>query len=196
MVVLPLLLIWLRDPMYFNAPSRWAVVLLAIATGLLDPQTLSDPPHGPGIAIGAEASTAPASGQPSNAPENREANNKRAIPLQARIREGTRLAPTIGQFSQLDAGWMFQYEGIAVELATVQSSEASGAPPAAGAIVVRLKVLENLTLQRIVQVMQQDPNDNHWLVSGIITEYFGENRLMISAAVRATTTSESTSQDI
>lgn len=36
MVFLPLLLIWLRDPMYFNAPSRWGVVVLAVSIALLD----------------------------------------------------------------------------------------------------------------------------------------------------------------
>ncbi len=36
MVFLPLLLIWLRDPMYFNAPARWGVVLLAVSIALLD----------------------------------------------------------------------------------------------------------------------------------------------------------------
>ncbi len=49
MVFLPLLLFWLRDPMYFNAPSRWGVVLLAVSIALLDARrdptpTLADPP--------------------------------------------------------------------------------------------------------------------------------------------------------
>lgn len=49
MVFLPLLLIWLRDPMYFNAPSRWSVVVLAISIALLDARrtptpSLADPP--------------------------------------------------------------------------------------------------------------------------------------------------------
>src|SRR5690606_34420484 len=49
MVFLPLLLIWLRDPMYFNAPSRWGVVLLAVSIALLDARSapdsrMADPP--------------------------------------------------------------------------------------------------------------------------------------------------------
>jgi hypothetical protein len=49
MVFLPLLLIWLRAPMYFNAPSRWGVVLLAVSIALLEARrdptpTRTDPP--------------------------------------------------------------------------------------------------------------------------------------------------------
>ncbi len=38
MVLLPLLLIWLRDPMYFNIPSRWSMVLFAVAIALFETQ--------------------------------------------------------------------------------------------------------------------------------------------------------------
>lgn len=44
MVFLPLLLIWLRDPMYFNAPSRWSVVVLAVSIALLDARRTPTPP--------------------------------------------------------------------------------------------------------------------------------------------------------
>lgn len=44
---------------------------------------------------------------------------------------------------------------------------------------------ENLMLQRIVEAIQEDPTDDHWIVSGEVTEFFNENRLTIQVAQRA-----------
>ena len=44
---------------------------------------------------------------------------------------------------------------------------------------------ENLMLQRVVEAIQADPTDNHWVVSGEVTEFFNENRLSIHLAQRA-----------
>jgi len=44
---------------------------------------------------------------------------------------------------------------------------------------------ENLMLQRIVEAIQEDPTDDHWVVSGEVTEFFNENRLSIQVAQRA-----------
>jgi hypothetical protein len=44
---------------------------------------------------------------------------------------------------------------------------------------------ENLMLQRIVEAIQADPTDDHWVVSGEVTEFFDENRLSIHLAQRA-----------
>jgi hypothetical protein len=44
---------------------------------------------------------------------------------------------------------------------------------------------ENLMLQRIVEAIQADPTDDHWVVSGEVTEFFNENRLSIHLAQRA-----------
>lgn len=43
---------------------------------------------------------------------------------------------------------------------------------------------ENLMLQRIVSSLRNDVSDDRWVVSGTISEFFGENRMVISAAQR------------
>ncbi len=184
MVLLPLLIFWLRDPMYFNAPSRWAIVLLALVAGLLAPQTLSVPPLSSlSIAVGAEREPLP-QGQ-----EDRAATYRQSLPTQALLREGTRLAPRVGRFSQVDGGWMFQAESSELDAST-QPAEASAKGGTENSHGYQLRVLENLTLQRVAQTIQQDLADDRWLVSGIVTEYFGENRLIITAAMRATAPAE------
>ena len=40
-------------------------------------------------------------------------------------------------------------------------------------------------LQRIVKAIRSDPTDDHWVISGEISEFFGENRLAIRLAQRA-----------
>lgn len=154
MVFLPLMLIWLRDPMYFNVPSRWAMVAFAISIGLIAPELGSDRKSG-GMAAASEAA--------------------RASESTSLLREGTRVANQDGQFSQADGVWFF------TPTASAGSRESSSS---------RIRVLENLALQRVVQMIQQDPSDNRWVISGVITEYFGENRVMMSMAVRAPIDSE------
>jgi hypothetical protein len=44
---------------------------------------------------------------------------------------------------------------------------------------------ENLMLQRIVEAIQADGTDDHWVVSGEVSEFFNENRLSIHLAQRA-----------
>ncbi len=46
-------------------------------------------------------------------------------------------------------------------------------------------IVENLMLQRIVEAVRADASDDHWMVSGEVTEYFKENRLIIRTAQRA-----------
>jgi hypothetical protein len=45
-------------------------------------------------------------------------------------------------------------------------------------------VLENLTLQRAVQALRDDPADRNWTVSGELTEFMGENYLFIQRLSR------------
>lgn len=44
---------------------------------------------------------------------------------------------------------------------------------------------ENLMLQRIVEAIRADASDDRWTVSGEVTEFFHENRLLIRTAQRA-----------
>jgi hypothetical protein len=48
-----------------------------------------------------------------------------------------------------------------------------------------LVVVENLMLQRIVEAIRADSSDDRWTVSGQVTEFFKENRLLIHTAQRA-----------
>ncbi|KAA1258417.1 hypothetical protein LF1_09360 [Rubripirellula obstinata] len=43
---------------------------------------------------------------------------------------------------------------------------------------------ENLMLQRIVASLRSDVSDDRWILSGTINEFFGENRMVVSAAQR------------
>lgn len=47
-----------------------------------------------------------------------------------------------------------------------------------------LRVLENLALERITQVLSESRDERQWIVSGTITEYRGANYLLIHKAVQ------------
>lgn len=49
----------------------------------------------------------------------------------------------------------------------------------------QLVLAENLNLQRIIEAVRADPADENWIVTGQISEFFGENRLTISTAQRS-----------
>ena len=49
----------------------------------------------------------------------------------------------------------------------------------------QITLQENLMLQRIVKSIRVDPTDDHWIISGEITEFFNDNRLLIQVAQRA-----------
>lgn len=44
---------------------------------------------------------------------------------------------------------------------------------------------ENLMLQRIVDSIRDDAADDRWIISGVVTEFFGENRMVIKTAQRS-----------
>lgn len=50
---------------------------------------------------------------------------------------------------------------------------------------VQLVLAENLNLQRIIEALRSDPADENWILTGQISEFFGENRLMILTAQRS-----------
>ncbi len=47
----------------------------------------------------------------------------------------------------------------------------------------RLVALENLALERVGRTIEDNPSPPEWLVTGVITEYRGENLLFIQRAV-------------
>jgi hypothetical protein len=182
MVFLPLMLIWLRDPMYFNTPSRWLMVAFAATSGLLAPELASDKRGNQAAA--ADLSQSASSNSEPNSP------SAPALDAPALLREGTRLTERVGQLSRSDDGWFFTVE-LADSTNKPEPQPASiDTPPATPpqkrpATPSRIRVLENLALQRVAQMIQQDSSDNRWVVNGVITEFFGENRLLILMAVRA-----------
>lgn len=46
-------------------------------------------------------------------------------------------------------------------------------------------LVENLSLQRIVEAIQADPSDDRWIITGTVNEYFGSNGLTIQTAQRS-----------
>ena len=49
----------------------------------------------------------------------------------------------------------------------------------------QITLQENLMLQRIVKAIRADATDDHWVISGEITEFLNENLLVIRLAQRA-----------
>lgn len=81
--------------------------------------------------------------------------------LEHRIREGTQVVEERGVFK------------ITGERVTFFS----------GGARLRLVVLENLNLERIVRVITDSPEKQDWVVSGRITEFQGANYLLVEKAV-------------
>ncbi len=73
---------------------------------------------------------------------------------------------------------------------TRKPARTSIAPPpatAAGASrwPTQMLISENLMLQRIVEAIRLDPSDDKWTISGEVTEFFDQNRLIIRTAQRS-----------
>lgn len=47
------------------------------------------------------------------------------------------------------------------------------------------RILENLALERIARAIRVDPADDHWSVSGSLTEFSGQNYLLLRVVMRA-----------
>lgn len=80
---------------------------------------------------------------------------------QGRIREGSKLVDQIGEF---------QKSGDQINFFAKQPHGA-------------LRVLENLALERVVRVLDDNPAKRVWSVTGVITEFRGENYLLVTRAV-------------
>ncbi len=78
-----------------------------------------------------------------------------------RLREGTELREVPGQFLQVDGRFEF--------------ASADG--------VYRLRMLENLALERAARKVSDSPQGVVWNVSGIVTEYEGANYLLVKRIV-------------
>lgn len=84
--------------------------------------------------------------------------------VKSRLREGTELTDMSGTFKLAGERVLF------VDASNPQKS---------------FRCLENLMLQRVFQSVRDDDRDNNWIVQGHITEYLGDNYLLIDRVVRA-----------
>ncbi|MFN0019615.1 MAG: hypothetical protein ACKVP0_15250 [Pirellulaceae bacterium] len=80
-----------------------------------------------------------------------------------RLREGTRLVDVPGQFEVV---------GDRVNFTFADSRDS-------------IRVLENLSLQRVMRVLGQTQTGTQWTVSGTITEYNNGNYLLLTKAIQA-----------
>ena len=78
-----------------------------------------------------------------------------------RQREGTNVKQIIGEIRETGRRWLF---------ITNQGTS--------------YQILENLALQRAVQAARDDAKDRHWAVDGELTEFLGENYLLINRLMR------------
>ncbi|TWT30120.1 hypothetical protein [Blastopirellula retiformator] len=74
-----------------------------------------------------------------------------------RVREGTRITDSIGQFD-----WV----GDRLRFVSDDGSQ-------------DFRVLENLAMERVAQSMEQSASKITWTVSGVVTEYRGSNYLLV-----------------
>jgi hypothetical protein len=78
-----------------------------------------------------------------------------------RLREGTELVNVLGSFK------------LTGDRATFYPADGSG----------RFGGLENQTLERVAMVIGEDPSLLEWLVTGTITEYKGNNYILVTRAI-------------
>ncbi|MCS7306240.1 MAG: hypothetical protein NZ602_14175 [Thermoguttaceae bacterium] len=97
-------------------------------------------------------------------PGKTDAPNRTALPARPnRLREGTRISQHKGTFTL--TGDRVIFSSLAGELPT-------------------MVVLENLNLQRVLQNVQTNPQQEIWLVTGRVTEFQGTNYLLLERAIR------------
>lgn len=80
-----------------------------------------------------------------------------------RLREGTKVLDRVGRFQ------------ISGDRTTFTSSQGSSEES--------FRVLENLMLERVTQLVNESPTERQWLISGTITEFRGANYLLLQRAV-------------
>lgn len=146
-------------------------------------------------------------GIPPVAGGNRDGRDERDRPQRrpTNIREGTLLPPTSGRVALIGRRWAFvpaSSETAPQPLANPAASPSVGAvtfgsSPArsqnaprttaaqAGSEPVQWMISENLMLQRVVEAIRIDPSDDRWTISGEVTEFFDQNRIIIRTAQRS-----------
>lgn len=78
-----------------------------------------------------------------------------------RLREGSKITDQAGEFQRTGDHLQFVLK------------DGSGS----------LRILENLTLERVMRMLEDNPSLKYWSVSGTVTEFRGENYLLLTRAV-------------
>lgn len=99
------------------------------------------------------------------------------------IREGTLIPPTTGKFVIVGRRWSFVPEPDAP--VSGQGEQATENSSTGTVMNFPILVVENLLLQRVVEAVRDDTIADRWSVTGRLTEFFGENRLILQTARRA-----------
>ncbi len=113
-----------------------------------------------GITLGGPTS----GGNPENREESSGRQSSELSDANQRHREGSRVTDLVGSLRETGRRWTFTTTD--------------------GAVAYRL--LENQPLERIARSIAEDPQDRNWKISGVLTEFFDENLLLIDRIERAT----------
>jgi len=117
------------------------------------------------------------------------------------LREGTRIPPTTGRIVMLGRRWAFVPVSAKKKMMMAESDPASVSKKmmmkkekmkmekmmedeSNPSSLPQILLQENLILQRVVKAINFDSKDDHWIISGEVTEFFNENRLTIRLAQR------------
>ncbi len=143
----------------FRSSKTWprlALLLLLAAAGA--GWSFAQP--GPHTRDSSETSNSGAAASPANPVDAAAARASRRA-ASARLREGTEIREVLGQFIQVDGRFEFV------------SSDG----------IYRLRMLENLALERASRKVDESAQGVMWSVSGIVTEYQGGNYLLVKRII-------------
>ncbi|TWU17632.1 hypothetical protein Pla52o_48470 [Novipirellula galeiformis] len=228
MLLLPLLLLWARTPMYF---SRYLMGCLIPTTSLIAVLTPLFVVAIDGHVVASDRSTSDTAGvvpdgdsdrvsQPSaldslspggkvNHPENTHYNS-----LRHQLRDGSVIPPITGQISMSGRRWLFtpvQEKGTQAVLpgnslrqiniesreslrsnaasvvfeSSLRSFAETASEKPSNPEVKSYELVENLVLERVVNAIRADANDNQWTITAQATEFFKDNRLILLTAQRS-----------
>lgn len=142
-----------------RSTRRIAVVLSAAAATAIGGQLLAEE----AVVVSTPAQRIVEFTTPSHQPIGANRQEKEAAEaLKLRLREGTRLKDVVGRFRQSGDSLVF-IDG--------ENRELGGLP--------------NLNLERVARMLQsvEEPESVTWSISGTVTEYSGQNHLLITRAI-------------
>ncbi len=204
MLLLPLLIVWAKAPMRYSTTNlRMLIAACATLTFLsplllTDPLVASDPFDRGGNGFGSSSFDVEEE-EPARLNKDDDDEEKKV----KQLREGTLVPPTAGRVVMIGRRWAFLPASVESakaappetanqtnNLFTGSSAAARPIDPQADLVLgnrltSQLLVCENLMLQRVVEAIRDDPSDDKWTVSGVVTEFFDQNLFVIKTAQRS-----------